>query len=95
MKTTAESIQSLDSLVVRKIIERGMLALVDITLVRSLCEDHNKVCTRCGLCLSCTVPHYCCCGSCGPVCGHDHKPLKPTCHQEQELSHDLDAVEKD
>lgn len=74
-------------LVEEKIASNQMLDMVDLTLVRSLCEDHNRTCNSCGRCVFCTTPHHCCCGKCGPDCAHDHAPLRHVCHQMQELSH--------
>ena len=65
------------------------LASCDLTLVRSLCEDHADVCRKCNLCVTCTLPHGCCCGKCGPSCAHDHECFGKTCHRMQEISHDI------
>jgi hypothetical protein len=65
----------------------NILSLGDLTVIRSLCNDHSAACRDCGMCVYCTVPHRCCCGKCGPSCIHDHEPCNSVCFQMQELNH--------
>jgi hypothetical protein len=38
--------------------------------------------------LGCTIPHHCCCGRCGPSCGHNHLPVaNAVCFYEGEITH--------
>lgn len=72
-----------------------LLEIVKLNFVRSDCRDHSSICLSCKRCLVCTVPHFCCCGKCGPDCNHDHAVLSTVCFQMQELSHDRNRVVED
>lgn len=66
-----------------------LLIQSDITLVRSTCEDHSQVCPGCGICLGCTIPHWCCCGKCGSKCNHDHEAYAGTpCYHMDRIHHE-------
>lgn len=64
--------------------------MVDLNILRNAEHKHDLLCPDCGVCLLCTVPHFCCCGACGHRCTHDHPSMTPTgnCHWMEQIPHE-------